>query len=290
MDQSLIDVHATHLQSHLRYIQEERNVSSPADYFREYLGFSNIDSAYENYPLDIIYRVPSLSPAEVMIVLKNPNISESSVSSGGGTGEDILLDKYLNGTDSPEDKVEKIEDVSRIWISEWFADNHGPQARLKKIVGHGIEGGYIPDIEDKSEKQLLLPTVRKEDVDSPGEIPTDVPTEEISGFHNRFYVTELSKLRAPQNEWPFHLEEQVIAKDYLRNEIEVVDPTLVIAMGDKPRTVVKEFGVESVGENLYRLTGFEDSDRYLLVLDHPSYPPADYSPAAEAFSRLDLKS
>lgn len=288
MEDSLLKVHSAYLDAHLRYMKKVRNVESPAEYLSNYLGFTKSVDAYESYPLELVYRVPSLTPADVMLVLKNPNITESSVSNGEGTSEDALMAEYISEDDPRPRKIEQMRQITAVWMANWFTNHPGPQVRLKKLVEAGIEGGYIPERWKGSEKECLQPSPGKEEVNSVEDIPADKSSPEISSFFEYFYVTELSNLRAPTNKWPFHLEEQVLAKQYLRKEIETVDPKLIIATGGKPQSVTKELAVERLDEELYRLEGSEGSDRYLLALDHPSYPSADYSRAEEIFQRISF--
>ena len=286
MGDRLLGVHSAYLDTHLRYMSSVRNVESPAEYLSNYLGFTKAVGAYESYPLDLVYRVPTLTPADVMLVLKNPNITELSVSKGEGTSEDALIAEYISEEDPRPRNIEKMRQITAVWMANWFTNHPGPQVRLKKLVEAGIEGGYVSERWSGREKECLKPSPGKDEVNSVEDIPEDKSSPEISTFFKYFYVTELSKLRAPTSKWPFHLEEQVLAKQYLRKEIEIVDPKLIIATGGKPQSVTKELAVERLDEELYRLEGSDGSDRYLLVLDHPSFPSADYSRAVEVFQQI----
>lgn len=289
MDDKLLETHSTYLDAHLRYMKNVRGVESPAEYLSDYLGYTEVADPYKNYPLDLVYRVSSLIPADVMLVLKSPNITKSSVSSGQGTSEDALIAEYISEEEPRPRKIQKIRQISSVWLANWFAKHPGPQVRLKKLVEAGIEGEYIPESWRGREKEFLKPSPSKNEVNSVEDIPADKTSPEISSFFEYFYVTELSQLRAPTSKWPFHLEEQVLAKQYLKKEIDTVDPKLIIASGEKPQSVMKELAVEQLDDELYRLERSDGSDRYLLVLDHPSYPSADYSRAVEVFQQLSFE-
>lgn len=76
MSAPLLNVHQAYITAHLKYLTQNRGISTPGDYFTNSLDFTDIAPEYHEYPLNLIYRVFSLNPADIMIVLKNPNVTQ----------------------------------------------------------------------------------------------------------------------------------------------------------------------------------------------------------------------
>lgn len=137
-----------------------------------------------------------------------------------------------------------------------------------------------------SRNTLLSTTVRDSDgTPDPGEVKIADSTAEVSSVFKDLYITELSKLRAPTGNWPFHLEERILQKYYLRNEIQAVKPKLVIGMGQRPRQVLTELASERISDRSYHLPTSDKSPRFLITLDHPFYPSADYKARKDDLKR-----
>lgn len=292
MTDEVLNVHSAFLRTHAQYMRRVRGAKTPTEYFQEYLDYENPSSEFSDYPLEVVFRVPSLSPADVMLVLKNPGISEGWVSGESPPREDQVMNEVLSEETTRLEKIRGLARVTAPHVANWFADHPGPQVRMKKLTTTAVESGYLPrntDI-DPTSKQYFLPRTPIQEITSRDDAPLDIPTNETAPIYDDFYVTELAKFRAPTGDWPFHQEESVIAKQYVRKEIETVNPKLVIALGKRPSRVLREMSVQTIDnagtDKLYKLTEVGERSRFLLTLPHPSYPGADYSPARAAFDLL----
>jgi len=287
MDDDVVNVHTGYVRAHLRYMRRVRNVESPADYLTTYPDFSAPPEEYQVAPLDLVYRIPSLHRSDVMLVLKNPNITAERINEGM-YWEDRLIKRMLSGTSDLTERIRALSRVSAPHIADYFVKHPGPQVRMKKLVRAAAAGGYLnADALSDGPKPYLRPSKPVEDLDSPSDVPLGTDWGDIAPVYGDFYVTELCKLRAPTGSWPFHQEERVISKQYLRREIEAVDPTLVVALGKRPSNVLREIAEDAVQQSnatdLYHLRSVNGSTRYLLTLQHPSYPRADYAAAEKSF-------
>jgi len=281
MSAELIKLHRERIDEHLQYMEGERDVRFAKEYLTEYPDFDDIHPVYTDALIDITYRVHSLEPADVMVVMKNPNMVD-----GSPTAEDRFLLQYLDETDSRTERVQKISQVAVDWLSRWLVEHPGPQIRMKQLVKMLSDMGVIDNVEEP--KQYLSPSdllSKQDSVPDPTEETPPTSAGETADVFRDIYFTNLCKFRAPTGTLPLYAEELVLAKTYLENEINLVNPRLVIGTGTKPGNILRELATEEIRDGLYRIETQNSEPTYLLNLQHPSYPKADYTAARENIQR-----
>jgi hypothetical protein len=276
-------------------LQKLHGIETPADYLREYVGVSDPVKGYNSAPFDVLYRAPCYSQSEMAIVLKNPNITPADVEAANvdstlnsqdppnrRIGEDYRILNNLSNNQSLSERFKTVSRESAYGIGGWFTNHPGPQVRMKELIREVDTAGLIEleSRDDETVKSYLSP----QENNKTGRHGPEVAPEDIAEVYDDFYVTELCKLRAPTGNWPFSPEEESIAKWYLIRELKAVNPDIIFVLGQKPTSTLSSFANEQIEPNLYRSRAFNGA--YIITLDHPSYPQADYSPLSQHLSTV----
>lgn len=91
-------------------------------------------------------------------------------------------------------------------------------------------------------------------------------TLEKAGINrNSVYITNIVKCRPPENRTPRKKEIDTCISLYLYNQIEIIDPVVVVMLGNTPlKTFIGKTGITDVHGNVY------EKDRLYLATFHPA--------------------
>lgn len=91
----LVDIHAEYISKHMLDMLEE-GVENPKEYFEHENGgdIEEVGNRYEDYPMEVVFSISSCTPSDIMVILRNPGLSNSSVVGCPG-GTEILLNQNI---------------------------------------------------------------------------------------------------------------------------------------------------------------------------------------------------
>lgn len=233
LSEDVLEVHREHLQKH-PYVNR---YDSAGEYFEEEVGISDVADGYYDKPIYSVFRLHSFAPRDYLLVQKNPNLPTSWIKEGthwsyedlaGDLGKSLQMNilqsaktisGYFNNTDTVRVGLKCIIDAVQTELGCEFSGNALRQSDYEK---------YLQLAEARSYRN--------------GREGTGAGLNE--GFHRDFAYTNRCKFQDSGSS-----AKSLVADDeWLEDELKVISPKVVFALGGDAYRGLQNVGFKKVGE------------------------------------------
>lgn len=228
MNESVVDVHRKHLESH-PFVEK---YDSGYEYLHRELGFSEeeIPDGYNDVGIKQMYRIHTDSPCQFMIIQKNPNFKKKWMSEG-------VHGPHTHLSEWEGDTVQRNVEHSRTTVSSYLNDSRLEILIQTLISEFGTEQFGL----DSSIEEYWLDNYLRTDIGDEYNNSAESPTIGADeGFFGDFAYSNVMKFQGPTD----RVSRQPADDEWLKDEIAVVNPEVVFPLGVPARKALQRIGFE----------------------------------------------
>lgn len=268
---SVIDVHRKHIEKSIREIESDLGSDATAyEYFTEYTGTNDLIEDFSEFDLKTVHATHGSGRRRFMTVLNNPKFDASD----HAPGSDNLHSKYeiLKSAGNSSRNlitadVSTLASVATTQLIGYLEDYGHVFKYILDGINHGDPGAI--SIDDPSDHHAFKQYIQSE----PAQEGVDA-VDRDAGFFGDIHYTNRSKLQNFDVSGTSKQRMKRLQDEWLRAEIEAVDPEVIAFLGGSAGEYIYENDFERVGgyDDIEGDRGnwYEDNDgRVAIEMYHP---------------------